>query len=452
MERHTTAIEAIRARTAVLGVVGVGYVGLPLSLAFADAGFHVHAYDRATGPVAALRRGALPFAQDEPGLAELLERTLASGRFVPSDDALSLAGADIFIVAVDTPLDPGGQPATRNLEAAVDSIARHARAGATLVVESTVAPGTIRRSVIERFKAATGLRVGTDAFVIHAPERQRAGATLRNLAQMSRVIGGDGAASNEIGRELYATIVRGRIDVVDYATAELAKTAENAARDVQIALTNQIALACDAAGVDIEKVRELVNDVWRDQPIVLEPGLGAGGHCLPKDSWLLVSQLEPADRSLVAGARALNEQMVPHVLGRVAALLGGSLGPGTTLALLGTSYKADADDERSSRALALGAALEATGAAVRYHDPVVRSRQGDLDGVLRGADAVVLCVGHRAYRQLDPVDLLRRAGVTRVFDAIRAWDHERLRAAGVVYEALGRRSAGRRLASRSVQG
>lgn len=450
MEGHNRAIEAIRARTAVLGVVGVGYVGLPLSLAFADAGFRVNAYDRAATPIAALRRGVLPFAQDEPGLLELLERALASGRFLPSDDDSSLAGSDVFVVAVDTPLGADGRPATGNIEEAVRSIARHARPGATVVVESTVAPGTIRRSVIEPFEALTGLRVGSDAFVIHAPERQRAGATLRNLSQMSRVIGGDGPASNEIGRELYATIVRGRIDVVDYETAELAKTAENAARDVQIALSNQIALACDAAGVDIEKVRELVNDVWRDQPLVLEPGLGAGGHCLPKDSWLLVSQLESADRSLVAGARALNEQMVTHVVGRVAALLGGSLGPGTTLALLGTSYKADADDERSSRALALGIALEATGATVRYHDPVVRSRQGDLDDVLRGADAVILCVGHTAYRQLDPVELLRRTGIARVFDAVRGWDHERLRGAGIVYEALGRRSAGTHVSARSA--
>lgn len=443
MELHDRIVTSIRERSTVIGVIGIGYVGLPLALAFGDAGFRVIAFDRAPGPIEALRRGTLPFGLEEPGLAELSGRVLTSGRLTASGDAAALAGADIFIIAVDTPLDREGRPATGNVEAAVASIARQARPGAVVVVESTVAPGTTRRRVIDALEAATALRTGSDLFVIHAPERQRVGAIVRNLRTMSRVIGGDSPRASAIARELYGTVVRGRIEEVDIETAEVAKTAENAARDVQIALSNQIALACDDANVDIERVRELVNDVWHDQPIVLEPGLGAGGHCLPKDSWLLVSGLPPAARALVQGARALNEHMVSHVVGRISAMLGGKVGPGTTLALLGTSYKADADDERSSRSLALGRALEGTGAVVRLHDPFVPERAGRLEDVVRGADAVVVGVGHRPYRELDPLDLLGRAGVTRVFDAVRIWDHERLRAAGITYEALGRRSPDR---------
>lgn len=441
MNGFRETLEKIKTRDAGIGIVGLGYAGLPLGLAFAGVGYAVRGFDRDVARVNALASGTLPFAGDEPGLAELLAQVRASGRFTVSADPRSLAGSDAFIVAVDTPVADDRSPANGNLASAMRTIAEHARPGAVIVVESTVAPGTIDTLVIPTLERA-GLRVGDDVHVLHCPERQRSRALLANLRAMARVIGGDGPAATALGVALYRQVVEAPMDTVHYRTAEVVKTAENAARDVQIALGNQLAVVCDAVGVEIDEVRALVNRLWRDEPLVLEPGLGAGGHCLPKDSWLLVSGLaDPRERGLVEGARAMNEHMVLHAATLAASLLTGREGglDGAIVAILGTAYKPDADDERGSRAVELGRLLEERGAWARYHDPVVaRRRVRPLEDVLAGADLLVLAVPHSAYRALDPVTLCRNARIGAVLDVVRVWDGEAFRAAGLAYRALGR--------------
>lgn len=440
MDHFVEAMARIRSTEARIGMIGLGYAGLPLALVFAEAGFPTYAFEREPARATALASGVLPFATGEPGLGELLTRVGSGGLLRISADRSILDRCDVFVVAVDTPVDADHRPVTDRLVDAVKAIAPRVRPGSVVVIESTVAPGTIDTVVIPLL-TGSGLRVGDELFLLHCPERQRPGALLRSLRGTPRVLGGSGEQATELGRVLYGRVVQAPIECVDYRSAEVVKAAENTVRDVQIALANELAVVADAAGVDVAEVRRIVNRLWSAEPLVLEPGLGAGGNCLPKDPWLLVAGLaRPQERSLVTGARAMNDGMAAHVATlaeRALAAISRAV-PGAGVAILGTAYKPEADDERNSRALALGAELERRGMVIRYHDTAVPARRAErLEAQVHGVDLVILAVAHRAYRDLDPVRLCTTAGVRAVLDVPRAWPGRLLREAGVHYVALG---------------
>lgn len=425
--------EVLRARIAEkqarIAVVGLGYVGVPVAVSFAAAGFHVVGLDQQRARVDALMRGELPLATSEPGLEALLRAALSSGRFTATTETAEASGRDIAIVAVDTPLQ-GHEPDTRQLREACRTIAGHIARPGLVVIESTIAPRTMREIVAPVF--------GPGISVVHCPERVRPGRLLRNLRGMSRLIGADDPQVGVLATELYANVVQADLVVTDWETAEVIKTAENAARDVQIALANQLAVISDHAGVDVRKVREQINRLWADQPLILEPGAGVGGHCLPKDPWLLVSTLPPdASRALIEGARALNEAMPAHAARiTLQALRDAGVEPrGARVTVLGLTYEASSDDERNAPGPRVAAELERQGAAIARHDPfVTRDPIGDA---LRDADAVVVVIPHGEYREADwsALGALMRH---RVFvDCRRAFEADALRTLGFSYRALG---------------
>ncbi len=423
----------IAAKEAEVAVVGLGYVGIPVAASLAAAGFTVHGADVDPARVAVLRQGRLPLATKEPGLDALLAAAVRGGRLTAADDESGLDGADVFVVAVDTPIDPQHRSDTRDLERACRTVARHVRGPALVVVESTTAPGTMRNVVAPVFAGSADVRLA------HCPERLRPGRLLRNLRGMARLIGVDDTRVGLLGIELYRTIVRAELVVTSWEAAEVIKTAENAARDVQIALANQLAVVCDHAGVDFRVVREHVNRLWNAEPLILEAGPGVGGHCLPKDPWLLVSGLpEGAPSELVRGARALNDGMADHVVQLVLDVLtrAGRAPADAKAAVLGLTYDADSDDGRNAPGPRIAERLAAVVRELVVHDPYV-ARDRDLRAVLDGCDVAVVVVPHAEYRNADLATLGPAMRTRAIVDCRRALDADLLRTLGFAYRGLG---------------
>ncbi len=404
-----TLLEAIRRKEISVAVIGLGYVGLPVACKFAQAGFEVIGIERNAEKVAQVRQGLLPIGGREPGLAELLLEAVRAGRLRAETDYAACRPARAILIAVETPVDESThRPAYTALRTALESLGPHLARGTLVVVESTIAPGTMAGLVRPLLERASGLQAG-DIFLAHCPERVTPGKLLHNLEHMPRVVGGMTPEATTLAVELYRHIVRADLDAADALTAEIVKTAENAYRDVQIAFANEVALLCESLGADVWRVRELVNKCpYRDMHL---PGAGVGGHCLPKDPWLLLANA-PADfrPRLIPAARAVNEGMPLHMAELVVEGLrkAGKDVRGARVAILGYAFLENSDDTRNSPSAVLVDRLRELGAEVVIHDPYVPGYQGDLGERLQGCDAAVVMVRHEEYLRLDPGELAAR--------------------------------------------
>ncbi len=438
----STTLEAfetrVRDRSLRLAVVGLGYVGLPVAATFAAAGFSVIGIERDEARAASIARGECPIGGDEPGLAALIADRMTKGLLTATTDAGALRDVDVVLVCVETPVESGHhRPAYRALEAAVRSIAASAKDGALVIVESTLSPGTMDTRV--RIWLEGGEPAGRTLSMGHCPERVMPGRLLANLRSMSRVCGGDSETTSRKMKSLYSTIVEAELDEAACVVAELTKTAENSYRDVNIAFANELARACESAGADFLEVRGLVNKSPGRN--VLVAGLGVGGHCIPKDPWLLAAAVEEsAPLVLVPAARAVNDGMPLHVSRLVEEALRelGKHLSGARVAVLGFAYLAESDDERNSPSEALVTALTACGADVRVHDPFVTRFAGPLDDTLRDVDAIVIAVAHRAYESLDWLRVRTLVRTPALVDARFVITPELAHDAGFVFRGVGR--------------
>jgi UDP-N-acetyl-D-mannosaminuronic acid dehydrogenase len=433
------ALEArIADRKATIGVIGLGYVGLPVAAAFAAAGFDVLGIDVKADRVDLINQGRSPIDGDEPGLAGLLERVVTNGKLRATTHYDALRTADVVLVDVETPVDDDHQPRYQALQAVCRSLGPVLQRGALVIVESTIAPGTIDRLVAPLLQEAGAGELNEDFYLGACPERVMPGLLLHNLRHMSRVCGGSTPETAAVMVALYRHIVGADLDTADPVTAELVKTAENAYRDVQIAFANEVALICEASGGDVWQVRELVNKSPGRN--MLLPGAGVGGHCIPKDPWLLAHGADGrAPVRLIPAARAVNDAMPGHMAQMTAAALaaaGISISTAHIL-VLGYAYLENSDDTRNSPSAAYAAEMEALGATVCIHDPWVSGYDGDVLAMARGCDAAVLLVAHDAYCTLD-LAALKAALRTPLFVAGRhLFDGQTVRAAGLIYRALG---------------
>ncbi|HVC77912.1 MAG TPA: nucleotide sugar dehydrogenase [Candidatus Micrarchaeaceae archaeon] len=425
---------ALEDRSAAVGVIGLGYVGLPAACMFASAGFRVNGVDLDGPRTEVINSGRSPIKGDEPGLAELLSQVVASKHLRTSTDYADLAKADIVLICVDTPVDSDHRPRFKALRSACSQLGAVLKQGAVVIVESTIAPGTIDTVVKPALEEASGRKAGAGFHLGHCPERVMPGKLLRNMRTMSRVCGGSSPEVSELMIALYSTFVEGDLDAADCLTAELVKTAENAYRDVGIAFANQLALISERVGGDAWRVRTLVNKVPGRN--VLLPGGGVGGHCIPKDSWLLATPLgSGAEDSLLGVARHINDGMPAHVARLVQELVGAAHHARVTV--LGYAYLENSDDTRNSPSAALIDVLTKAGFETAVHDPFVHEHEGDVMDALRGADCAVLMVAHNAYRNLD----LKAAGAImkapRMVDARGFFESGALRDAGFSYRVIG---------------
>jgi UDP-N-acetyl-D-mannosaminuronic acid dehydrogenase len=424
---------AVEGRSALVGVVGLGYVGLPAACMFASSGFKVHGVDIDSRRIDKINSGESPIEGDEPGLDTLVKQVITSHQLTTSTAHTDLTDADVVLICVDTPVDADHRPRFKALREACVQLGAVLKDGALVIVESTIAPGTIDSVVRPALEESSGLH-GRSFHLGHCPERVMPGRLLRNMRTMSRVCGGSSAEVSDVMISLYSTFVEGDLDAADCLTAELVKTAENAYRDVGIAFANQLALICELVGGDAWRVRRLVNKVpGRD---VLLPGGGVGGHCIPKDSWLLATPLGgSAEESLLGVARRINDGMPAHVAGLVNDLL--APGQKARVAVLGFAYLENSDDTRNSPSEELVRLLSGRGFDVTVHDPFVREYRGDVMEALRDADCAVLMVAHAAYRELDLKAAAKAMRARALVDARGFFEPEKLQEAGFSYRVIG---------------
>lgn len=429
---------AVEERQAVVGVIGLGYVGLPVASSFAAAGFRVVGIDIHSDRVSRINDGCNPIEGDEPGLAEMLAKVVESGRFRAYDSYEAVAKADIVLICVQTPVDADHKPRYEALKAACHTLGPVLKHGALVIVESTTAPGTVDGIVRPILERASKGQVNRDFFLGACPERVMPGRLLANLRTMSRVCGGSSPQTAEVMVALYRNIVEGDLDKVDLVTAEMVKTAENAYRDVQIAFANEVALICEAAGADVWKVRELVNKSPGRH--MLYPGAGVGGHCIPKDPWLLAHAAgEQTPVRLIPAARAVNDAMPLHMVQlTIDALAEAGLSPQQARVLvLGYAYLENSDDTRNTPSQPFVERMRELGADVRIHDPWVEAYQADLTGVVRDSDAVAIMVAHDDYKELDLEELKSLMRTPVLVDGRHLFESGSLYAAGFIYRGVG---------------
>lgn len=389
-------------RSAVVGVVGLGYVGLPLAMEFCKAGFRVVGYDVSQRVVDALMAGR-SHIQDVSS-AEVAQ-AVSAGLFTATAVEERLGDCHAISIAVPTPLSKTRDPDMAYVLSAADAIARHAKPGMCVVLESTTYPGTTRELLQPRLEAK-GLVVGRDVFVAFSPERVDPGNAVYHTKNTPKVVGGITPACVEVASALYESCIDTVVPVSSPESAELVKLLENTFRAVNIGLVNEIAIVCDKLGVD---VWEVINAA-ATKPfgfMKFTPGPGIGGHCIPLDPHYLAWKMRTLNYKtrFIDLASEINSNMPEWVVEKVASALNQMRKAvnGSRVLVLGVAYKKDIDDVRESPALDVIRLLEQRGAHVEFHDPFVaefreegHTRKGvELsDEMLRWADAVVVVTDH----------------------------------------------------------
>ncbi|MDP2964618.1 MAG: nucleotide sugar dehydrogenase [Pelolinea sp.] len=427
--------QQIADRSARIGVIGLGYVGLPVAALFAQKGFDVVGIDINDERVEKINQGISPIEGKEPGLAELIAEVVASGKLKAATDYSFLKDRDVVLIDVETPVNDEHIPEYHALKEALKSLAAIMKPGVLVIVESTIMPGTMQNVV----QPLLEMKCGEGFYLGNCPERVMPGKLIRNLRLMSRVVGGDSPATAGVMKLLYQQVVEAEVDEADWITAELVKTVENTYRDVQIAFANEVALICEAMGADVWRVRELV----RKSPgrEMLLPGAGVGGHCIPKDPWLLASAVRglEVDVRLIPAARAVNSEMPRHVLQLLKDSLGGV--KGKKILLLGYAYLENSDDTRNSPSDYLLRLLKEEGAEVAIHDPYVEQFNGDLYALAEGCQAAALMTAHSEYKALNFAKLKSQMKHPLLVDGRNLWDKAALKTAGFELVRLGDFSA-----------
>lgn len=440
----------------------MGYVGIPSAALFADVpGFSVTGVQRRTRrsgwKIDCLNQGRCPIEGDEPGLAELIDRVVGKETLRVTDDSSVYGDADVILIDVQTPVDADHVPRYESLREISEEVGRRMKPGAMVGVESTVAPGTTQHIVKPILEAASGMLAGHDFNLVFSYERVTVGRLIHNLVNMPRVVGGYTPGCAKRGAELYRNIVRADVIETDCLTAEIAKVAENAYRDVNIAFANEVALICESLGVDVHQVRRLVNSLPYDPRdpsknpyrLMLAPGAGVGGHCLPKDSWLLKYGVDTYGKTrvnpwVIVSSRYVNDSMPAHMLNLIKDGLeenGLKLGD-ARVAILGYAFLENSDDARSTPARPLYVELMQACAEVVVHDPHVKEAEGvnltrDLASAVEGKDCVTVVTGHREYLGLD-LDWLRDLMRTPVIvDGRNVFSPVEARKAGFTFRGVG---------------
>ncbi|MGE0454121.1 MAG: nucleotide sugar dehydrogenase [Vicinamibacteria bacterium] len=418
--RASELLSRIQHGEARVGTLGLGYVGLPLSVEFATAGLEVLGFDLDANKVAAIGRGE-SYIQDVPSarVAELRK----AGRLSASTDFSLLKGCDAVIICVPTPLSKTKDPDLQMVVDASRSIAAALRPGQLVVLESTTYPGTTEELILPML-AEGGLQVGEDFFLAFSPERVDPGNARFNTRNTPKIIGGVTPACTEVARSLYGRAVERVIPVSSTKSAEMVKLLENTFRSVNIGLVNEVALMCARLGVDVwEVIDAAASKPFGFMPFY--PGPGLGGHCIPIDPLYLSWKLKTLNyrARFIELAGEVNSAMPEYVCERIAAALNEREKSvrGSRILVLGVAYKRDIDDVRESPALDVIKLLESRGASVAYNDPYVASIRVDggtlasseLLPAVRDADLVVIVTDHAGYDYRAVVEAAKQVVDTR---------------------------------------
>lgn len=360
--------DLILTRSARFGVIGLGYVGLPLAAAFAESGFVSLGFDVNQETVDLLGKGTSHIRDVS---SETISNLVASKTFSATTDMERLAEVDVISICVPTPLNKTRDPDVSYVTAAVEQIAKTLRQGQLIILESTTYPGTTREVVLSQF-ASTGLVVGEDYFLAFSPERIDPGNPTYGIVNTPKVVGGIDHASTRLAVTLYEQVMERVVPVSSPEAAEMVKLLENTFRSVNIALANETALMCDLLGIEVwEVIEAAATKPFGYMPFY--PGPGIGGHCIPLDPFYLSWKMKTLNyrARFIELASEINSSMPNHVVSKVTAGLneGSKSVRESNILVLGVSYKPNIDDVRESPALDIIGLLQGLGANVQYHDP-----------------------------------------------------------------------------------
>ena len=397
--------EKIRDKSAIIGIVGIGYVGLPLAVAFAMAGFKVLGFDIRQKNVDSVNLGKSYIADvSSDSLSEVVTRKLLEA----TTDQSRIGEADAICICVPTPLTTTKEPDLSYVIHESNEISRHLRPGQLVVLESTTYPGTTRQVVLPNLESS-GLRCGIDFYLAYSPERVDPGSKNYNIGNTPKIVGGIDSQSTQLAQLLYSQIAGTVVPVSCPEAAEMTKVFENVFRSVNIALVNELAHLCERMGLSVWEVI----DAASTKPfgyMPFYPGPGIGGHCIPLDPYYLANKARELDfhTRFIELAAEINEHMPYHVVSRILEALSarGKGLKGARVLVLGVAYKKDVEDTRESPALKIIQLLCEKGAEVSYNDPYIPQIHvpaGDMESVklsgkyLASMDCVVIATDHSCY-------------------------------------------------------
>ena len=420
----------------IIAVVGLGYVGLPLALAFAGK-YRTVGFDLSETKIESYRRHIDPSGEVESSAFEAVD-----GKLTFTNDGAELAKADFIIVAVPTPVDVAHVPDLEPLRKASAIVGAHLKRGATVIYESTVYPGATEEVCVPVLEATSGLKWRQDFAIGYSPERINPGDKTRTLQTIVKVVAGDSQATLEEVADLYGSIITAGVHrASSVKVAEAAKVIENTQRDLNIALMNELALIFHQLDIDTKEVLEAAGTKWNFMRFT--PGL-VGGHCIGVDPYYLThkSEMVGYHPQVILAGRRINDGMAAYIAQQtVKGIIDtGAAVKGAKVIVMGLTFKEDCADLRNSKVADLVGELESFGCAVSVHDPIAdpalaRHEYGikltEWDDLPTGVEAIVSAVSHEQYRSMALGDILARLQPGGIFvDVKAAYDAAAIRAAG----------------------
>ncbi|MCA1320481.1 nucleotide sugar dehydrogenase [Bacillus tianshenii] len=414
-------------------VVGLGYIGLPTSVMFANNGKKVHGMDVNEAAIKKIQNKELHI--EENGLEERLVAAIDSGNLTVSTKPEQ---ADVFIIAVPSPIN---EDKTANLEyvrLATKSIVPYLQKGNLVILESTVPPRTVQDVMIPEL-VESGLGIGTELLVSHSPERVIPGKVFEELVENSRIVGGINQESSEKTAELYRAFVKGEIFLTDATTAEMVKVIENTYRDVNIAFANELAKISENIGVNVWDAISLANHHPRVN--IHLPGPGVGGHCIAVDPWFLV-ELDKKNANLIHLARQTNDAMPMFTANKVKEIMDSEQIQNPKVAVLGLSFKANIDDMRESPSVEVTKHLnelnlEFTAFDPHIHEINMANQTTDLKEAVSNADILVVLTDHNEFKGLNPTEIGKLVRSKIVLDTKNCLERTAWEDAGFEVRVLG---------------
>lgn len=414
-------------------VIGLGYIGLPTAIMFANNGVQVHGVDINENAVKMIQNKQLHI--EENGLQERLNKATDEGYFTVSTTPVE---ADVYIIAVPSPINPDKTANVEHIRSATASILPYLKKGALVILESTVPPKTVENVMLPELRKSN-LVLGEELFVSHSPERVIPGKIFEELTNNDRIVGGIDEQSAQMTKDLYKIFVKGDIHLTDATTAELVKVMENTYRDVNIAFANELAKIGDTLGVNIWDAIKFAN--FHPRVNIHTPGPGVGGHCIAVDPWFVV-ELAPDLSDIIQKSRNTNDDMPIYVAQRTKQMLETYTKGGNRVAVLGLSFKGDVDDMRESPAVTVIEELQKLNLDVTSYDPHIKNlehptQRMTLPETLDNADIVVIVTDHTEFKKLTPEMIAPYLANKLIFDTKNILDRNLWTAAEFRHHLLG---------------
>ncbi|WP_456277567.1 nucleotide sugar dehydrogenase [Bacillus sp. AK128] len=393
-------------------VIGLGYIGLPTAVMFANHGLQVHGMDVNEKAVNMIKQKQLHI--EEEGLQERLNLAIDSQKLTVSTSPVE---ADIFIIAVPSPINDDKSANLDYVRSATESIVPFVKKGNLVILESTVPPRTVEDVMMPVLKK-TNLQFGTELYISHSPERVIPGRVFEELVNNDRIVGGINEESSRLTEELYRTFVKGTIHITDATTAEMVKVIENTYRDVNIAFANELAKISEKLGVNVWEAVKLAN--YHPRVNIHLPGPGVGGHCIAVDPWFLV-ELQPELANMIKLARTINDGMPEFTARKVKEILTSNGIPNGRVAVFGLAFKGNIDDIRESPSLEVLHHMDQLEIDYTAYDPHIKENKVKnqtqlLDEAVLKADLIVILTDHNEFKYLQPEQVKDNMRSTFILD------------------------------------